>query len=87
MTEAMLINLLGVFGLAILAFGAWLFRRGKNIEQRARHEYLTPIALIFGNHFPKISLELWDPHSLKPLAYFSVVAGVVLLLIFVFSLF
>lgn len=87
MTEAVLIKFLGFVGLALFAFGIWLFRKGKGIEQKARHGYLTPTALLFGNNFPRRFLELWDPHSLRPLAYFSVAAGLVLLLIFIASLF
>lgn len=87
MTEAILIKFLGLVGLALFAFGIWLFRKGKGVEQKARHEYGTKSAIIFGNHFPRRFLELWDPHSLRPLAYFSVVAGLVLLLIFIASLF
>ncbi len=87
MSETMLLNLLGLLGFALFIFGIWLLRKGRGIEQKARHEYGTKNAVIFGNHFPQRFLELWDPHSLKPLAYFSVAAGLVLLLIFIFSLF
>jgi len=88
MIEAVLIKFLGVVGVALFAFGVWLFRKGKGIEQRARHEYGTKTALVFGNHFP---ISKWisglEPHSLKPLAYLSVVVGLLFLLIFASSLF
>lgn len=88
MTEAVLIKLLGLVGLALFAFGIWLFRKGRGIEQKARHEYGTKSAIIFGNHFPRSkSISGLEPHSLKPLAYLCVIVGVVFLLIFASSLF
>jgi hypothetical protein len=86
-TADILIYLLGLFGLILFVFGVWLIRNRKDIEPKARHEYRTRNAIIFGNYNPQRIWELWGPHSLKPLTYFSMVAGLVCILIFISSLF
>jgi hypothetical protein len=87
MSELILVNLLGVFGLAIFAFGMLLFYKGKRIEEDISQGPVTKKVWLFNNWGPNYIGELWGPNGTKPLAYLCIVVGTVFLLIFASSLF
>ena len=86
MSENTLMYVLGLLGALVLVFGIWLLRAGKSIEKDISQGPVTPKVQVFNNWGPNYIWELWGPNNTRPLAYLSVVVGVILLLLFAMSL-